>query len=41
LTLDENKLRFEINLDAAMQTRLRISSKLLALAKIVKVEPNP
>ncbi len=41
LTLDENKLRFEINLDAAMQTRLKISSKLLALAKIVKVEPNP
>ena len=35
-TLDENKLRFEINLDAARQTRLKISSKLLALAKIVK-----
>jgi len=41
LTLDENKLRFEINLDAATQTRLKISSKLLALAKIVKVDPNP
>ena len=41
LTLDENKLRFEINLDAATQTRLKISSKLLALAKIVKVEPSP
>jgi hypothetical protein len=38
LTLSENKLRFEINLDAAMQTRLKISSKLLALAKIVKMQ---
>ena len=41
LTLEENKLRFEINLDAATQTKLKISSKLLALAKIVKVESNP
>lgn len=41
ITLDENKLRFEINLDAAVQTRLKISSKLLALAKIVKVETSP
>ena len=41
LTLDENKLRLEVNLDAATQTRLRISSKLLALAKIVKVDPGP
>jgi hypothetical protein len=41
LTLDRNRLRFEINLDAATQTRLKISSKLLALAKIVKVERNP
>ena len=40
LTVEENKLRFEINLDAAMQTQLKISSKLLALAKIVKVERN-
>jgi hypothetical protein len=39
LTLDQNKLRFEINLDAATQARLKISSKLLALAKIVKGEP--
>ncbi len=37
LTLHANKLRFEINLDAATQTQLKISSKLLALAKIVKV----
>jgi len=41
LTVEENKLRFEINLDAAMQTRLKISSKLLALARIVKVGQTP
>lgn len=38
-TLEQNKLRFEINLAAAMQTQLKISSKLLALAKIVKAGP--
>lgn len=36
LTLVENKLRFEINLDAALKTRLKVSAKLLALAKIVQ-----
>jgi hypothetical protein len=36
LTQEENRLRFEINLDAAQQSRLKISSKLLALAKIVQ-----
>ena len=41
LTLVENKLRFEVNLNAAAQTRLRISSKLLALAKIVRSERSP
>jgi len=41
LTLDQNRLRFEVNLDAALQTPLKISSKLLALAKIVKVERDP
>ena len=41
LTLDQNKVRFEINLDAATQTSLRISSKLLALAKIVNVGRSP
>ena len=41
LALEGNRLRFEINLDAAAQTRLRISSKLLSLAKIVKGEANP
>lgn len=36
LTREDNRLRFEFNVDAAAQTRLHISSKLLALAKIVK-----
>jgi len=39
LVVEENKLRFEINLGAARQTRLKISSKLLALAKIVNAAP--
>jgi len=38
LTLKENMLNFEINLDVATQSRLEISSKLLALAKIVQPE---
>jgi hypothetical protein len=33
--LDENKVRFEVNTDVAKQEQLRISSKLLSLAKIV------
>ena len=33
--VEENKVRFEINPEAAKQARLRISSKLLSLAKIV------
>src|SRR5271157_166119 len=36
LTREENKLRFEVNINAAAQTRLKISSKLLTLARIVK-----
>jgi hypothetical protein len=32
---DENKIRFEINTEIARQARLKISSKLLSLAKIV------
>ena len=35
LTREENRLRFEVNTNAAAQTHLKISSKLLALAKIV------
>jgi hypothetical protein len=33
--LEENKVRFEINLDAASKARLKISAKLLSLAKTV------
>jgi YfiR/HmsC-like len=33
--LEENKIRFEINLEAAQKAKLRISSRLLALAKSV------
>lgn len=35
LTREENRLRFEVNISAAAQSGLKISSKLLALAKIV------
>ena len=34
--VEENKVRFEVNLEATKETHLRISSKLLALARIVK-----
>jgi hypothetical protein len=34
-TLEEGKIRFQINLNAAEQQKLRISSKLLSLAQIV------
>jgi hypothetical protein len=33
--MDGNKVRFEVNLDAAGQSRLKISARLLALAKTV------
>ena len=36
LTRQQNKLRFEVNLDAAARTHLKISSKLLSLATIVR-----
>lgn len=35
LTLEGNKVRFEVNIEAANQANLNISSRLLALAKIV------
>ncbi len=38
--LDGDRVRFEINVDAAEHAQLRISSKLLSLAQIVKTE-NP
>ncbi len=34
--LEENKIRFEINVEAAKRANLQLSSKLLSLAKIVK-----
>jgi YfiR/HmsC-like len=34
--VESNKVRFEINLDAAKEEQLKISAKLLALAKIVQ-----
>jgi hypothetical protein len=34
--VETNKIRFEINVDAALRHHLKISSKLLALAKIVE-----
>ena len=34
--LEDNKLHFEINVDAAQRAHLKISSKLLSLAKIIK-----
>ena len=39
--LDEGRVRFEINLDAAEHEQLHISAKLLSLAQIVKSEKLP
>lgn len=39
-SLEENKIRFEINLDAAEKAKLKISSRLLALAKTVVGNPR-
>jgi hypothetical protein len=39
-TTEENKVRFEINPDAAEGAGLKISSKLLSLARIVKSGPS-
>jgi hypothetical protein len=38
-TLEEGKVRFEINVDAAERERLKISSKLLSVAKVVRDQP--
>jgi len=35
LTVEGNKVRFEVNIEAAKQANLNISSRLLALARIV------
>lgn len=39
-TLEDNQVHFEVNVDAAERARLKISSKLLSLAKIVRDEPH-
>jgi hypothetical protein len=39
--LDEGRVRFEINVDAAEHEQLHISAKLLSLAQIVKTEKLP
>lgn len=38
LTLEGNKVRFEVNIEAAKQANLSISSRLLALARIVPAD---
>ncbi len=37
-TLEDNRVHFEVNVDAAERARLKISSRLLSLAKIVRDE---
>jgi hypothetical protein len=39
--LEDNKLRFAVNLDAVQKARLSVSSKLLALARIVHDQGHP
>jgi hypothetical protein len=40
LTLEDSKVRFEVNVDAAKAADLNISSRLLALARIVQPSSN-
>jgi len=40
LTLEDNRVHFEINVDAAEHAGLKISSKLLSLAKIIREEQS-
>jgi hypothetical protein len=39
--LEENKIRFEINLETAGLAKLKISSRLVALARRVVNKPEP
>ncbi len=39
--LEDNKLRFAVNVDAVQRARLTVSAKLLALARIVHDQGNP
>jgi hypothetical protein len=38
--IEEKKVRFEINIDAAEKARLKISSQLLSLARIIRDDPR-
>jgi hypothetical protein len=38
--VEDNKVRFEVNVDAAKQADINISSRLLTLAKIVQQTPD-
>jgi hypothetical protein len=38
---DQDQVRFEINLDAAVQARLQLSSQLLMLATTVRKQSSP
>ncbi|HKS38026.1 MAG TPA: YfiR family protein, partial [Verrucomicrobiae bacterium] len=40
LTMEGNKVHFEINLDAANRAGLRISAQLLKLGKVLHDEPG-
>jgi uncharacterized protein DUF4154 len=40
LTVEGNKLHFEVNLSAAERAKLKISSKLLSMAKIIKEQAS-
>jgi hypothetical protein len=40
LVVDDEKVRFVINVDAALRARVSLSSKLLSLASIVRDRPN-
>ena len=39
--LEDNRLRFAVNVEAVQKARLRLSSKLLALARIVREQDRP
>lgn len=39
--LEENKIRFSVNVDAVQRAGLKVSSKLLSLARIVRDEGHP
>jgi hypothetical protein len=40
LFVEDGRIRFAVNLDATNRARLRLSSRLLSLAKLVKDDPN-